>query len=115
MAGVPRLSKEELDKRDKKQRQYRKEYYSRPDIKQRQKLYYKKKNKDPISKRLHAEAQERYRHTVKGMATTARYWNKRGLRMKGIDTDTDKKEGKTNHILLDLPKEPRDSIDLSSM
>jgi len=71
MAGVPRLSPDEIEAREEREREYTKRYYSNPEVKLRQKEYYKKYYQVPSNKEAHRLAQARYMNTQKGMRTRA--------------------------------------------
>lgn len=70
--GVPRLSPDEIEEKEERARAYTKQYYSNPEVKLRQKEYYKKYNQVPTNKEDHRRSQARYMNTVKGMQTRAK-------------------------------------------
>ncbi len=74
--GVPRLSPNEIEAREERARAYTKQYYSKPEVKLRQKEYYKKYNQVPSNKEDHRRTQARYINTVKGMRTKRKNENK---------------------------------------
>ena len=76
MAGVPRLTPDEIEAREERRREYTKRYYSKPEIKEKQKEYYKKYNQVPMNKEDHRLAQARYMNSQRGMITRAKYQSK---------------------------------------
>lgn len=85
MPSVYRLSEEERRVRDERKRKARQEYNTRPEVIQYQKEWHKNYSKLDYAKESHNQAQERYRNTEKGMATTARYWKKKNSKSRGND------------------------------
>lgn len=82
------LSNEEWNAREEKRVQYKKEYYSKPEIKQRQSKYYKKYNQVPVNKEDHRKSEARYRQTAKGKACDVRAWKKYNAKTRDNKEDS---------------------------
>jgi len=89
MVGVPRLSREEIEAREKRKKQYSTDYNADPENKKRKSEYNKKYNQDPKNKVDHNQTQARYRITLKGRACDDRYWKKMASRSKKKDKNDD--------------------------
>ena len=72
MAGVPRLSPDEIEAREERKRQRRKQHNAKPEVIEYQREWHKKDNQTPEGKEAHRISQARYRQTEKGRACDAR-------------------------------------------
>jgi hypothetical protein len=88
MVGVPRLSEEELRVRDERQREWRKQYNAKPEVKEYQKEWHKKDNQTPWTKEAHRISQARYRNTAKGKACDVRAWKKYNAKTRDNKEDS---------------------------
>ncbi len=87
MVGVRRLSDEEIEAREERERQYSKDYIAKPENKQRRKEYAKQYNQIPENKEAHRKSQARFRITSKGKACDVRAWKKYNAKTKDNKED----------------------------
>lgn len=91
--GVRRLSTDEMEARDKRQKEWRQNYNAKPEVKEYQKEWHKKNNQTAWTKEAHRRSQARYRITAKGKACDVRAWIKYGSKTKDNKEDNNNRRG----------------------
>lgn len=69
-------TEDQINKRDERKRECRRQYNARPEVKEYQKEWHKNYSKLGYAKKAHRESQARYRLTEKGKATAVKYRRK---------------------------------------
>lgn len=86
--GVRRLSTDEIEARDEREKEWRREYNAKPEVIEYQKEWHKKDRQTARSKEAHRISQARYRVTAKGQACDVRAWIKYGSKTKDNKEDS---------------------------